>query len=93
MLRTMSSLCVPNFDSAPLSMPKLKPINHFSEVSPLVPGVKLLELKFGGFLSRSCLKVTNNQVRARALKHPPTPPPSPVRLKRGLGIYLGTSPV
>ena len=39
----MSSLCVPNFDSAPSSMPKLQPINHFPQVNPLVPGVKLLE--------------------------------------------------
>ena len=39
----MSSLCVPNFDSVPSSMPKLQPINHFPQVNPLVPGVKLLE--------------------------------------------------
>ena len=39
----MSSLCVPNFDSVPASMPKLQPINHFPQVNPLVPGVKLLE--------------------------------------------------
>ena len=39
----MTSLCVPNFDSAPSSMPKLQPINHFPQVNPLVPGVKLLE--------------------------------------------------
>ena len=43
MLRTMSSLCVPNFDSAPSSMPKLYPISHFPRVNPLVPGLKLLE--------------------------------------------------
>ena len=34
MLRTMSSLYVPNFDSAPLSMPKLGPIIHFPQVDP-----------------------------------------------------------
>ena len=43
MLRTMSSLSVPNFDSVPSSMPKLWPINHFLQVNPLVPGLKLLE--------------------------------------------------
>ena len=36
MLRTMSSLCVPNFDSAPLSMPKLEPIIHFPQVDPML---------------------------------------------------------
>ena len=45
MLRTMDSLCVPNSDSAPLSsMPKLQPINHFRQVNPLIPRLKLLEL-------------------------------------------------
>ena len=43
MLRPMSSLYVPNFDSAPLSMPKLEPTIHFPRVNPLVPGLKLLE--------------------------------------------------
>ena len=39
----MTSLCVPNFDSAPSSMPRFWPINHFPQVNPLVPGLKLLE--------------------------------------------------
>ena len=43
MLRTMSSLCVPNFDSAPLSMPKLEPIFHFPQVNALISGLKLLD--------------------------------------------------
>ena len=40
----MTCLCVPNFDSAPSSMPKLWPINHFPKENPLVPGLKLREL-------------------------------------------------
>ena len=43
MFRTMSSLCVPNFDSAPLSMPKLEPIFHFPQVNALVSGLQLLD--------------------------------------------------
>ena len=45
MLRTVSSLCVPNFDSVPSSMPTLKPRIHFPQVKKktLVPGLKLLE--------------------------------------------------
>ena len=43
MLRTMSSLGVPNFYSAQPSMPKLWPIIHFPQVNVLVPsGLKLL---------------------------------------------------
>ena len=34
---------MPNFDSAPFSMPKLEPVNHFSQVNSLDPGLKLLE--------------------------------------------------
>ena len=45
MLRTMSSLCVPDFDSALSSVPKLKLIIHFPQVNALVPGLKLLEFK------------------------------------------------
>ena len=33
MLRTMSSSCERNFDSAPSSMPKFWPINHFAQTS------------------------------------------------------------
>ena len=44
MLRTMSSLCVSNFDLAPSSMPNLQPIIHFPLVNPLVPGLTLLEV-------------------------------------------------
>ena len=40
----MTCLCVPDFDSAPSSMPKLWPINHFPKENPLVPGLKLREL-------------------------------------------------
>ena len=43
MLRTMTSLSVLNFVSAPSCMPKLEPIIHFPQVNPLVPGLKLLE--------------------------------------------------
>ena len=41
MLRAMSSLCVPNFDSAPSSVPRLQSIIHFPQLNPLVPGLKL----------------------------------------------------
>ena len=48
MLRTMSSLCLPNFDSAPSSIPKKKQIIYFLQVNALVPGLNLLEvLKLG----------------------------------------------
>ena len=46
MLRMISSLCVPNSDSAPLSVPKLQTINNFLEVNlldPADPSLKLLE--------------------------------------------------
>ena len=43
MLRTVSYLCVPNFDSLPSSVLKLWPIIHFPQVSPLALGLKLLE--------------------------------------------------
>ena len=43
MLMTVSSLRVPNSHSAPSSMPKLEPINHFPQENALVPGLKLLE--------------------------------------------------
>ena len=42
MLRTMSSLCVPNVDSAPSSMPNLWQIIHFPQANALVPGLNLL---------------------------------------------------
>ena len=42
-LRTMSFLCVPNFNLVLSSMPKLQSIIHFSQVNALVPGLKLLE--------------------------------------------------
>ena len=44
-LRMISSLCVPNSYSAPLSVPKFKTINNFSKVNlldPADPGLKLL---------------------------------------------------
>ena len=43
MSKIMSSLCGPNFNPAPSSMPKLLSIIHFPHVNPLVPGLKLLE--------------------------------------------------
>ena len=46
MLRTMSSLCVPNVDSAPSSMPNLWQIIHFPQANALVPGLNLLEYIF-----------------------------------------------
>ena len=42
MLRTMSSLCVPNFNLVPSSIPKLLLIFHFPQANPLAPGLKLL---------------------------------------------------
>ena len=45
----MSSLFVPNFDSAPFSMPKLQPVNHFSQVNSLDPGLN--------YLSRVCVAI------------------------------------
>ena len=52
MLRMMSSLCMPNFDSVPSRMPKLQLIIHFPQVNPLVPGLK-------GAVSRSSAKLGN----------------------------------
>ena len=46
MLWMISSLCVTNSYSAPLSAPKFKTINNFSMVNlldPADPGLKLLE--------------------------------------------------
>ena len=43
-LRTMSSLCVPNFNSALSSMPKLSAIIHFPQVNPLAPGLATWEV-------------------------------------------------
>ena len=43
MLRLMSSLCVPNFNSFPFSFPKIWPINNFSQVNPSNPDLELLE--------------------------------------------------
>ena len=44
MLRTMSSLLVPNFDSTPSSMPKLKLIFHFPQVNPLALDLNYLSM-------------------------------------------------
>ena len=65
MLRTMSSLSVPTFDSVPSPMPKLWPINHFPQVNPLVPGLKLLEKRetysFAVRIREAvCVQVTQN---------------------------------
>ena len=41
MLRMMSSLYVPIFDSAPSSIVELYPIIHFPQVNAVVPGLKV----------------------------------------------------
>ena len=45
MLRTMSSLLVPNFDSTPSSVPKLKLIFHFPQVNPLALDLNYLSIR------------------------------------------------
>ena len=47
---------MPNFNSAPSSMPKLYPISYFPHLNPLVPGVKLLEVceRWGKQLGAVC---------------------------------------
>ena len=42
MIKTMSSLYVPNFDSLLSSMPTLQPTIHFPQVNPLVLGLNYL---------------------------------------------------
>ena len=56
---------MPTFDSVPSPMPKLWPINHFPQVNPLVPGLKLLEKRetysFAMRIREAvCVQVTQN---------------------------------